>query len=508
VTDHYPHVRSGRVSYLIAIANGIAVLLAVCPMIKADIDTPVEQAEKLYKANRPQEARRILLRTFRNVSAYQIELADNKQATPRGMAGAIGNIVSWSTRALDWEAKAAGVGDATDSKLVILLAGRNAADRMWVAMRDTDMPGKQKKVLFDKATYSLSSLVRHELTILDAAKRTEAAGRLRKRYSSILELPKPQLKPGTPEFIRESRAPAGPLQKIDACYRMRMPEAGRVRLIQLFTAMRDGAVANAKKRPAKVEVALIPKRMAEYVFRVMSWEEGLTAENTRDQYLPRAALPVLRRSLQLTKEAYDAVSSVRQVNEPWRQSAAQSAEWVQRLRGFEKRAAAQVLRRGSTLPASGPVPPIAGVDWRKGHMITGEQLQICCLVNAFYEAMAKEDVKALNGILATGRDYATGRAIVDYIAKARAGGEFERIEGYRVVPQTQYRIVRDADGLRVLVTGLQSRIVVKGSVRSGTKSGAFVVIQTKGGLRLGFPKETLQKPIPKSSTTRPSEKAS
>jgi len=200
------------------------ITLGVCPSLKAEVDTPIEQAEKLYKANRREEARRILLNTFRNVSAYHGGVAGKAEASARDLGVAIGDITSWAIRALEWEDKAAAGGDATDAKLRILRAARDATEPLLGAIRQVPLPDEEK-VLFDKASYNLASIVRHELTILDAAKRTREADALRKRYAILLEMPRPVLKLDTPEFIRQSHARPGPLQKVDACYRTGMPEA-------------------------------------------------------------------------------------------------------------------------------------------------------------------------------------------------------------------------------------------------------------------------------------------
>jgi hypothetical protein len=106
---------------------------------------------------------------------------------------------------------------------------------------------------------------------------------------------------------------------------------------------------------------------------------------------------------------------------------------------------------------------------------------------------------ALDKVLAKGPDYASGKEIIQYVQRQKEAGRFDKLLGYKVMPATGFRFAQGHGGSKVLVHGLQARLVVQGKEVIRTASGFFDLVRTSGGIRLGYSKRNVQGKVGRAS---------
>lgn len=480
------------VSFVISAAS----LVSAVAVGQAKETLPIERVEYLYKNAEPEQAREALVNCLRNMQAYvRVETQRSKRVDLA--VKAMKRMIAYTKRALKLERSLAHQPKDHRHELALLSQCRKLILPALKEIEAKDTLGeKRAKQLVQEITADVGELIRSEIDLLQKAERAEQAQALSKEHARLLKTKRPKLTPDDELFIIRSRARPGPLQVVDACYRLEVVPEGRKRFLKLLAELRKQAGQVGKAKSILSSSALLPKRMVEHTNWVMAWERGQTAEMTRDTYFPSDALPVLQEAVRLTAQALADLSKV-QGDERFKAHLGQSKESCERLRGFERVAIQEVQERSKAAQSTKP-RPAPGQDFRRARVVTPQDLEICRLVNEFYSAMASGKQSQLDAVLATGEGLATGKDIADFLADAKRSGRIDRIVGYRVVPATRYYILDERGALSVAVHGLQARIVVRGKLTVSGKSDRFRVVKEKSGLRLAFPKSRLERDGPEA----------
>lgn len=163
----------------------------------------------------------------------------------------------------------------------------------------------RERFLIAEARAAIGSILKRHASLLRDFGKDAAARELESTFGDLLEAKALPLDPDSPLFIERSYARPGPLQTIDACYRMKMPEEGRKRFLALVAAQKKQvqyAIGQEKLTP---DLFLAPERMSDWVTAISVWERG------NDQFPPPEALPVLLMAVSETKGTFDLLSAVR-----------------------------------------------------------------------------------------------------------------------------------------------------------------------------------------------------